>query len=132
MNHTQQQGNTAELAALDYLHRHGLRLVQRNFRCRAGELDLIMTEGDTLVFVEVRYRANARFGSGADSVDRRKQRKMIRAAEFFLGTSRAHRGLTCRFDVVSASELPASPTRDRSGETMTLEWIRGAFDTDEQ
>lgn len=138
MTFQQLKGRLAEQAALDYLECRGLRLVERNFRCRMGELDLIMTEGDTLVFVEVRYRASSRYGTGADSVDGRKQRKMIRAAEQFLRLRRKFASRPCRFDVVSASravdggEAEETEGAERTGTTraLTLNWIRSAFDAD--
>lgn len=141
MTFQQNQGRFAEQAALDYLNRKGLRLVERNFRCRGGELDLIMTEGDTLVFVEVRYRASSRFGTGADSVDRRKQQKMIRAAAQFLRMRRRYASRRCRFDVISATRATdANPTGasagtgtgagDGTSATLKINWIRSAFDAD--
>jgi putative endonuclease len=109
------RGNAAETRALSYLENRGLRLLQRNYRSRGGEIDLIMQQDDTLVFVEVRYRKSSLFGSAAESVTRAKQRKLISTASQFLQT----RGLDtpCRFDVVGIS-----------GPHQTeIEWIRNAF-----
>ena len=104
------------------LRRRGLRTVDRNFHCRAGEIDLIMLDGPVLVFVEVRYRRSNRFGSGADSVTPVKQRRIITAARQFLGRRRSHRERPCRFDVVSIG----------NGSTgIELNWIRAAFDADD-
>jgi putative endonuclease len=83
-NHSQQLGQAGEDAALAYLLQQGLTLVTRNFRCRAGEIDLVMKEGNTLIFVEVRKRANSRFGDAASSITRQKQQRLIKTARFFL------------------------------------------------
>jgi putative endonuclease len=108
-------GDRFEGAALSFLRASGLRLVQANFLCRHGEIDLVMREGPTLVFVEVRYRRDARFGGAAASVTAAKRRKLISAAHLWLGwhPHDAHR--PCRFDVLAF-------------EGDTVEWIRGAFD----
>jgi putative endonuclease len=111
----QQLGQAAEQAALDYLQHQGLRLVQRNFQCRYGELDLIMRDGQILVFVEVRLRHNAQFGGALASVTTRKQHKLIQAARCFL--NQYPESLACRFDVVAFDgKVNPSP-----------QWIRHAF-----
>jgi len=92
-------GQAGEDAALVYLQRQGLQLVERNFRCKGGEIDLIVRDRDTLVFVEVRKRADARFGGAAASVTSHKQRRLIRAAHFFL--QRFRNPPSCRFDIVA-------------------------------
>ena len=123
---TKQRGDAAEDAALAHLQRHGLRLVQRNFRTPGrggGEVDLIMREPDgTLVFVEVRYRASAAFGGGAASVDAGKRRRLVHAAEVFLQRNPRHADAPCRFDVVAASGDPSNPA---------LEWLQDAFRADD-
>ncbi len=118
-------GRRAERGAENYLIRRGLRLVERNYRARAGEIDLVMTHGDELVFVEVRLRSRDDFGDGAATVGHNKQRRLIRAAESFLlhRTSndtpcRSDDTPLCRFDVVSVAR-----TRYR----LRFEWIRNAF-----
>ncbi|OWY38201.1 YraN family protein [Xenophilus sp. AP218F] len=100
-----QAGREAEDRALALLQGQGLKLVARNWHCRGGELDLIMREGATLVFVEVRHRAASRFGSAADSITAAKLRKLQLAAEVYL----ARHGIDapCRFDaVVSVGDAP--------------------------
>jgi len=77
-------GNRAEATACDYLQRQGLKLVERNYLCKRGEIDLIMRDGQDTVFVEVRYRRSDRFGSSAESVDWRKQAKLLATAEHYL------------------------------------------------
>ena len=76
----QKLGDAGEAQALELLQAAGCRLLERQLRCPLGELDLVMRDGDTLVFVEVRYRASADYGGGAESVDRAKRRKLVRAA----------------------------------------------------
>lgn len=95
----QVQGQAAEDRALAYLQQHGLRLVTRNFLCKGGEIDLIMQDRDTLVFVEVRQRSSRQFGGAAASVTPAKQARMTRAAQFFL--LRQQPQPACRFDVIA-------------------------------
>lgn len=109
-------GQQAEDAALDHLQRQGLKLLARNYRCRGGEIDLVMEQGRTLVFVEVRYRSNPRFGSALDSVDPRKQAKLLHCAQHYLTSQRLNR--PARFDVVAF--VP-------EGNTVRLHWVKDAF-----
>ena len=109
-------GTAAEDLALHYLEAQGLTLVMRNFRCRTGELDLIMRDGGSLVFVEVRSRRYIRYGTPAESVTRAKQQKLLRAAAFYLQRQRLD--LPCRFDVVAILH---------PGGESHIEWIRDAF-----
>jgi len=112
---TSQRGNDAEQRACQYLQEQGLTLFDRNYRCRVGEIDLIMEDGDSLVFVEVRFRASNRFGSGAETVDLRKQRRIIHAAAHYLQTHSRQARRPMRFDVV----FMESPQR--------IHWIKDAF-----
>ncbi len=106
-------GQAAEAAAERWLQGHGLRPVARNHRCRRGEIDLVMREGDTLVFVEVRLRRHAGFGGALASVDRRKQQRLLAAAQDYL--QRHPWSGPCRFDVLGL---------DGRGEPQ---WVRDAF-----
>lgn len=121
---TKQRGDAAEDAALAHLQRHGLRLVQRNFRTPGrggGEVDLIMREPDgTLVFVEVRQRASASRGGAGASITGVKQRRIVFAARHFL--LRLGSEPPCRFDVVllQGAQDPA--------QAPGIEWLRAAFD----
>lgn len=92
-------GQDKERLAERFLTQRGLELRARNHRCRFGEIDLVMTDGDTLVFVEVRYRKSARFGSAAETVDARKRQRLVKAARHYL--QRNPTMLPCRFDVVA-------------------------------
>jgi putative endonuclease len=109
----QSAGDRGEERAARFLECRGLRIVARNYRTRQGEIDLVAMDGHVLVFVEVRMRASARFGGGAESVDYRKRSRLVAAARHYL--MRLGREPACRFDVVSL-ECDA-PT-----------WIRAAFD----
>ena len=122
MTGTRARGAEVEAAARDFLLGQGLRAVAANANYRFGELDLVMLDGDTLVFVEVRYRRSAGFGGGVASVDARKRRKLVTAARAFLHSHRAFADATCRFDVIDASGDPAAPTFD---------WLRDAFRADD-
>ncbi|MGH8378619.1 MAG: YraN family protein [Gammaproteobacteria bacterium] len=115
-------GQRAEDQALELLRRAGLTLLVRNYRCPQGELDLVMADGDTLVMVEVRYRRARGFGSPAESVDARKQGKLLHAAQHFLQQDARHRRRPLRFDVVAVSEAT-------DGKTNT-DWIKDAFRAD--
>jgi putative endonuclease len=99
MGRTQTIGREAEDRACAFLHGRGLRVIERNFRCRGGEIDLIMRDGGTLVFVEVRLRSRPEWGGAAASIDRHKQRRLTLAAQHYL-VRRPWPG-PCRFDVVA-------------------------------
>ena len=108
-------GQQAEARAEQFLRDRGFSLIQRNFRAKTGEIDLIMAQGDLLTFVEVRYRANPSYGTGAESISKAKQRKIIHTAETFLQQS-SHRWNQYRFDVISIGD--------------DIHWIPGAFTLD--
>lgn len=114
-----ERGDAVEAAARRLLERAGLRMLAANARFRGGELDLVMREGAGVVFVEVRYRRDAAFGGGAASVDLRKRRKLVMAAQAFLAANPPLAQAPCRFDVI-----------DAHGEPPRLEWIRDAFRAD--
>lgn len=111
----QRAGDHAEDAALAHLAAAGCQLIARNARYPDGELDLVVHDGELLAFVEVRLRSRASFGGAAASVDRFKQKRIMRAAQRWLAENFGERWPACRFDVV---------TVDGDG---TIEWIRDAF-----
>lgn len=121
-----QRGDSVERAARQYLEQAGLRPVAANASYRVGELDLVMFDdhaGDgTLVFVEVRYRRTNAFGGGAASIDAAKRRRILRAAQAFLGSHGEYARCGCRFDVVEASGMPEDPV---------LRWLKDAFRADD-
>lgn len=109
-------GPGAEQLASAFLQQKGLRLIDKNYRTRYGEIDLIMSDGSELVFVEVRLRRNAFFGGGADSVTQKKRLRIVAAAKQYLQSY--PRMPACRFDVIALNALDANH----------IEWIRNAFD----
>lgn len=118
MTTPQQRGREAEEKALHYLQQQGLQLLVRNWRCRGGELDLVMLEKTTVVFVEVRYRQRALWGSALESITPTKQQRLIRAAQQFLQQHPRWAQHPCRFDVVAL--LP-------EGHSPPLHWLCNAF-----
>ena len=111
-------GRTAEQAARQHLERNGLQLIEQNWSCRRGELDLVMLDGDTVVFVEVRARRHSAWGGALESIDARKRGKLVIAAELFLQQHSRWTRHPCRFDVVAIST---------DGDAR-LDWIKNAFD----
>jgi len=113
------RGRWAERIARDFLQSRGLEPVCENYRFRGGEIDLIMIDGDTIVFVEVRYRRNREFGSGVESITDQKQERVIATARHYLqhNASLAHQ--PCRFDVVAIGN---------DIQRHDVEWIPDAFD----
>jgi putative endonuclease len=109
-------GGAAETAAAQFLARRGLVLECSNYRCRLGEIDLVLRDGPSIVFVEVRLRTNPSFGSAAESIGPRKQARIIAAARHYLAGKPE---MPCRFDVVLLDRL----------EPPRIEWIRDAFTT---
>lgn len=112
-------GKAAEDYALTCLKQRGLKLLMRNYRSRFGEIDLILLDQGTLVFAEVRCRSSRRFGSALESVDPRKQKRLIQAAKHYLANHRSD--TLARFDVLALTPTP---------EGFELEWIRDAFQVD--
>ena len=117
----QAAGIAAEQQALHYLQAQGLQLLAQNWRCKRGELDLVMLDGDTVVFVEVRYRKHAQWGGALASIDGRKRQKLILAAQFFLQKEHRWADCPCRFDVVAMESTPSG--------TADLTWLKNAFDS---
>lgn len=114
-------GQQAEACALRHLDSQGLTLVARNWSCTRGELDLVMLDGDTVVFVEVRYRRHSAWGGAAASVDARKQQKLALAAQSFLQQHPRLAQHPCRFDVIALNGDP--------GNNPPLDWFKNAFDS---
>ncbi|SRR6056297_2946520 len=124
MTQTAQQvsGQWGEDAAESLLSRQGLKVLKRNYRCRAGEIDLVMldpgtADGDVVVFVEVRLRSPGARADALETVDRHKQRKLSQAAQHFLMSEPVYTHHACRFDVVAIDDPESKPV-----------WLRNAFD----
>ncbi|MEM7468891.1 MAG: YraN family protein [Pseudomonadota bacterium] len=115
----QTRGRHGEHLAKCYLLKHKLSLVEENFRCRWGEIDLIMRDGNTLVFIEVRFRRSGSRVDARASVDTHKQRKLCRAAAIYMAGQSGPQP-DARFDVVAVS--------DNNGTARVEDWIRNAFE----
>lgn len=111
-------GQAAEDAAALYLQQHGLQLIERNFSCKTGEIDLILQDNEQLVFAEVRFRKNNLFGGAAASVTLAKQQKLQRTANYYL--NRWQPPPACRFDVLAM-------TLDAQQQIICENWIKNAF-----
>ena len=115
----QAHGAAAEALAAEHLAAHGLRVIAHTVRCRGGEVDLVCLDRSHVVFVEVRLRRNGRFGGAAESITAAKQRRVLIAAQWWLGgAGRRFRDAPCRFDAVLLDAL--DPAR--------VTWLPGAFD----
>jgi len=110
-------GAKGELLALAFLKQRGLQLIEKNFNCKPGEIDLIMQDDEYTVFVEVRYRKNSGYGSPLETVDSRKQRKLWLAAQTYLQQKGLSFHVACRFDVVAITGL----------KDYQYEWVKDAF-----
>ncbi|HYM47905.1 MAG TPA: YraN family protein, partial [Burkholderiaceae bacterium] len=100
------------------LEDNGLTLIARNYRSPFGEIDLVMREGEVLVFVEVRRRASERFGTPAETVGRQKQRRLRATAEHYLQQHPRESQKPCRFDILAITD---------DSHTQRIEWLRDAF-----
>ncbi|HEX3848456.1 MAG TPA: YraN family protein [Steroidobacteraceae bacterium] len=116
------RGGSAEQLAAAYLEARHVRILARNYRCKLGELDLVVLDGPALAFVEIRQRSRADYGGAAASVTRGKRRRLTRAARCYLQENPALRHWRSRFDVVAVQGIP--------GAGCPLEWIKGAFDSE--
>ena len=121
-------GQNAEAFAVTFLQQSGLKLLIQNYSSPFGEIDIIAQENNTLIFVEVRLRTHTRYGTGFESVNLSKQKKIIKTAQFYLQQEKIFDNLPCRFDIVS---LQAAPDL-----TLTIDeqippvWIKNAFQTE--
>jgi putative endonuclease len=114
-------GAAWEDAALIHLRAAGLNLIARNFHCRFGEIDLVLRDGESIVFAEVRYRHAHEHGDGTASVGAAKRAKLVRAAQIWLQQNPHAAARPCRFDVIGCAGSPARPQ---------FAWTRNAFDAD--
>ena len=109
---TRNKGTFYEKAVADYLSRQGIRIVTNNYRCRLGEIDLIGEDENTLIFFEVKFRRNDKYGSPFDAIDYKKQKRIINAAKFYLMSYPTDKYI--RFDAVGITD-------------NSIEWIKDAF-----
>lgn len=113
-------GKKNETIAKDYLIQQGLTLISENYCCRKGEIDLIMQDKDQVVFVEVKFRKSAQYGSGFEVVTPAKQKKIIYAAQHYLHRYNLTETHSCRFDVISIHP-------EKSTQSPVIEWLTNAF-----
>lgn len=120
MGITQVKGRLGEELAYHYLKQQGLSLINKNYHCRYGEIDLIMKQDSTIVFVEVRYRKANNLVDSITSIDERKQQKLYRTAENYLQQNRIHQSIPARFDVVAITQ--------GSNSEPEINWIQNAIE----
>jgi putative endonuclease len=119
VGYTQTIGRSAEDLACRYLQEHGLSVIQRNYRTRYGEIDLIMRDRDATVFVEVRFRAKSHLVDPLSSIDSHKQQKLVRTASAWLQKHTDAGSAAARFDVIAISGQDAQ---------RRIDWIKNAFE----
>ena len=110
-------GNKQELIALKFLTKRHLKLICRNFNCKVGEIDLIMQDGEYLVFIEVKYRKSSSYVNACESVSYHKQKKIIRASTYYLQIKNLYDQIPVRFDIIAIDDHPTHP----------INWIKNAF-----
>src|SRR5690242_18344194 len=118
---TQQIGHEMENLACDYLQQQGLQLLLRNYRCRMGEIDFIMREGECIVFVEVKYRRYAQYGASVEMIHHAKQIKLLRTANYYLLKNPLALTQSARFDAI---------TIDGFGRQQKIDWLKNIIDMD--
>jgi len=124
---TKKRGGQVENLVCDYLRRQKHKLIDRNYRCRLGEIDLIMQDKTLLIFIEVRYRQHCNFGSSLESVNLNKQNKIIKTAEYYLLSKRLSEKIACRFDVVGVKPASKKLLNISKLDSAQVEWIKNAF-----
>ena len=112
-------GDGRELLACKYLEKQGVKILERNFRCRFGEVDIIAKDGKYLCFTEVKYRSDDRFGEPFEAVDHKKQKHICKVSSFYLYSKYKSSDIPVRYDVVAISQ---------KDDIFTFTWIKNAFD----
>ncbi len=114
---SQKTGQYYERLAIKFLKQHGMKILCQNYRCKMGEIDVIARDGDTLVFIEVKYRQSNHFGSSTEMVSYHKQIKLIKTAQFYLTQHPQAQKTPCRFDIIAIQHQPR----------LSIDWIQNAF-----
>ena len=118
------KGQLAEQLALNYLQQQGLSRLQENFSCKHGEIDLIMRDNEFIVFIEVRYRKKTQFGHPLETINRAKQKKIIKTIEYFLLLNPKFNQLACRIDALAIhSQTEAQSQTDKD----QIDWVKNAI-----
>ena len=112
-------GDEIELLACRYLTEQGARILERNFRCRSGEIEIIAKDGNYLCFIEVKYRTGDRFGLPQEAVNYKKQKHICKVSNFYLYSKYKSSDIPVRYDVVAISQ---------TDHILTFKWIKNAFD----
>jgi putative endonuclease len=120
LGYTQEKGQLAEEIACNFLKQHGLSLLRKNYHCRYGEIDLVMQQDSTIVFVEVRYRKANSLVDSITSVDSRKQQKLYRSAENYLQKNNISDSVPARFDVIAITQ--------QGNMDPQIDWIKNAIE----
>ena len=120
---TREQGQYTESLACEYLENKGFKLIEKNFTCRLGEIDLIMKDNNSIVFVEVRYRRSINFGSGIESITTSKQKKLIKTASLYLQQHDKLNKYPSRFDIVSITGNIETSNLNN----IDFYWVENAF-----
>ena len=136
----QHSGQAAENLAKTYLLKQGFVFIEKNYHCRHGEIDLIFKDNDTIVFIEVRFRRHVNFGSACESINNKKQKKIIKTAEYYLYVHRLTESVTSRFDVIGITPSKNNSKtavfqahndcvtiKDDHCKEYSIEWIKNAF-----
>lgn len=116
---TRAKGDWAEKVALEYLQKHGLKLIRQNYRTRRGEIDLIMQDDDITAFIEVRYRSAGNYANAIESIDQRKCERIIKTCQHYLLSCRRLANVSCRFDIITVTGGREHPQ---------IGWIKNAFE----
>lgn len=114
-------GRKFEQTGCEWLKNKGLKFISANYHCRGGEIDLIMLDGNTLCFIEVKFRKNSEFGGAAYSISRQKQQRLQQCALHYLSHHKKQQKLAMRFDALLLLANPAT-------QTVSVEWIKNAFE----
>ena len=111
-------GKQAEDIAADYLVNRGIKLIERNFYCRSGEIDLIAYDDKHVIFIEVRYRKNEKYMAVVETIDKQKCKKLVKTSEYYLNQNKNYRSYLCRYDVITITGMFNKPS---------IKWIKNAF-----
>lgn len=120
-------GKTTELIAVNYLKKHGLRIIHTNYRCKMGEIDIIAKDAAMIVFVEVRYRRSTQFGSALESLTPQKLHRLQLTASYFLTYNPWTKLFFSRFDVITISPKNSDRIANICTDSVDINWIKNAF-----